>query len=49
MTGKGIHEIVLEPKQFAGQHVVIIGGVTRPSTGAPAGRCREGHHARPSE
>ncbi len=24
--GKGIHEIVLEPKQFAGQHVVIIGG-----------------------
>lgn len=24
--GKGIHEIVLEPKQVAGQHVVIIGG-----------------------
>jgi thioredoxin reductase (NADPH) len=24
--GKGIHDIVLEPKQFAGQHVVIIGG-----------------------
>ncbi len=24
--GKGIHDVVLEPKQFAGQHVVIIGG-----------------------
>ena len=24
--GKGIHDVVLEPKQFAGQHVTIIGG-----------------------
>ena len=24
--GKGIHDVVLEPRQFAGQHVTIIGG-----------------------
>ncbi len=24
--GRGIHDVVLEPKQFAGQHVTIIGG-----------------------